>query len=70
MTGISGATPAGPGGLDRLSVVAVEKIRASGIRPYVLGFDVVDEYQHRGIVGVLAAVSEPDRLQGGVPVPF
>jgi len=68
MTCLSGATPAGAGGLDRPSIVAVEKIRASGKGPDVPSLDAVDEYQHRGAVGILARVGEPDRLHSGVPV--
>jgi hypothetical protein len=68
MASLAGATPAGPSGLNRTGVVAVEKIRASRKRSEVLGFNSVDNYQERGAVGVLAAVSEPDRLHDGVSV--
>jgi hypothetical protein len=45
MTSLAGAPPAGPGGLDRTGVVAVEKIRAPWIGPDVLSLDSVDDYQ-------------------------
>ena len=68
MASLPGATPAGPSGLNRTGVVAVEKIRASCKGSEVLGFNSVDNYQERGAVGVLAAVRKPDRLHGGVSV--
>ena len=45
MTSLAGAPPAGPGGLDRTGVVAVEKIRAPWVGPDVLSLDSVDDYQ-------------------------
>jgi len=68
MTGLTGATPADPGGIDCSGVVAVEQIRAACVGPDVLRFNPIDKDQKRGAVGVLIAVSEPDRLCLGVPV--
>ena len=45
MTSLAGAPPAGPGGLDRTGVVAVEKISAPWVGPDVLSLDSVDNYQ-------------------------
>ena len=68
MTSRAGAPPAGPRGLNRTGIVAVEKISASWVGRDVLSLDSVDNYQKRGAVGVLTAVSEPDRLRSGIPV--
>ena len=68
MTGLAGATPADPSGLDRTCIVAVEKIRTPCIGPDILGFDPIDDDQKRGGVGIFAAVSEPDRLRRGTSV--
>jgi len=45
MTSIAGAPPAGPGGLDRTGVVAVEKIRTPCIGPDVLSLNSINDYQ-------------------------
>ena len=45
MTSRAGAPPAGPRGLDRTGVVAVEKISAPWVGPDVLCLDSVDNYQ-------------------------
>jgi len=45
MTSRAGAPPAGPRGLDRTGVVAVEKISAAWVGPDVLRLDSVDDYQ-------------------------
>ena len=45
MASLSGATPAGPSGLNRTGVVAVEKISAPWVGPDVLSLDSVDNYQ-------------------------
>jgi hypothetical protein len=45
MTSRAGAPPAGPRGLDRTGVVAVEQISAPWVGPDVLSLDSVDNYQ-------------------------
>lgn len=45
MTSCAGAPPAGPRGLDRTGVVAIEKISAPLVGPDVLCLDSVDNYQ-------------------------
>jgi len=68
VTSLTGTSPAYSGGLDGTCVASVKEISAPCVGPDVLGFDAVDEHQKRGTIGVLVAVSEPDRLRGGVPV--
>jgi len=45
MTSRAGAPPAGPRGLYRTGIVAVEKISASWVGRDVLSLDSVDNYQ-------------------------
>ena len=45
MTSRAGAPPAGPRGLDRTGVVAVEQISAAWVGPDVLSLDAVDNDQ-------------------------
>jgi hypothetical protein len=45
MTSCAGAPPAGPRGLDRAGVVAIEKISAPWVGPDILSLDPVDNHQ-------------------------
>src|SRR5271170_7086335 len=62
------AAPTAARRLDRVRVVAVEDIGAAGKGLEVLGFEAVDQNDHRSTVRVLVLMGQPDRLQSRIAI--
>ncbi len=62
MPGAFQRLPAGPGGLDRLAVMAIKQIEHSIKCPEVKPLGAVDQSQDRGAVGIFLKRCEIDRL--------
>src|SRR5271165_3431472 len=68
MASLASASPPPPRGLHRSLVVAVEQIGTACKGSEFLGFDTIDEDEHRSAVRVLVEVRQPDRLRCGIAV--
>jgi hypothetical protein len=66
--GFAGTPPPAARRLDCVRVVAVKDIGAAGERLEILGFEAVDQNDHRSAVRVLGVMGQPDRLHPGIAV--